>query len=147
MPSSRKTAEGIVALFNANDDTIAIIRTVLTEAGGAQSLVWCRFADIKNGVVDIPKFLGKYNPEVVIFHISPPYEENWQVFKTLRDSEAMHGRGEVLTTTNKARLDEVLETNSYALEVVGQPTKDLHWLRLAIAAETRKAEKARLTLA
>jgi hypothetical protein len=146
MPTSRKTTEGIVALFNANDDTIAIIQTVLTEAGGAQSLVCCRFADIKNGVVDFVKYLDKYNPEVVIFHISPPYEENWQFFTMVRDSEAMHGRGEVLTTTNKARLDEVLGTNSYALEVVGQPT-DLHWLRVAIAAETRKAEKARLALA
>jgi DNA-binding response OmpR family regulator len=144
MPSSQ-TTEGIVALFNANDDTIHIIQTVLTEAGGAQSLVWCRFADIKNGVVDFAKFLSKYNPEVVIFHIAPPYDENWQVFKTLRDSEAMHGRGEVLTTANKARLDEVLGTNSFALEVVGRPT-DLHWLRVAIAAETRKAEEARLAL-
>ena len=146
MPSSRKTTEGIVALFSANDDTIGIIRTVLTEAGGVQSLVSCRFADIKKGVVDFVKYLDKYNPEVVMFHISPPYEENWQFFKMVRDSEAMHGRGEVLTTTNKARLDEVLGTNSYALEVVGQP-KDLHWIQVAIAAETRKAEKARPALA
>src|ERR1700682_482058 len=137
MPSSRKTREGIVALFNANDDMIHLIQDVLTEAGGVQLLVWWRLADVKNRVVYFVKYLNKYNPEVVIFHISPPYEENWQFFQTLRDSEAMHGRGEVLTTTNKARLDEILRANSYALEVVGQP-KDRHWIHVAIEAETRK---------
>ena len=146
MSSTKKTAEGIVALFNASDDTIDMIQALLTAAGGAQSLVWCHFADLKKGVVDFKKYLNKHNPEVVIFDISPPYDENWQFFKTMRDADAMRGRGSVLTTTNKDRLDEVLGTDSRALEVVGKP-KDLREIQTAIAAETRKANAARLTLA
>src|ERR1700730_5196059 len=141
MSSSQKTAEGIVALFNTSDDTVDMIQTVLTKTGGAQNLVWCHFADLKNGVVDFTKYLIKYNPEVVIFNISPPYDENWRFFKTLRDAEVMKGRGSVLTTTNKARLDEMVGTNSYALEVTGQ-SNDLHWLQVAIEAETRKAHES-----
>jgi DNA-binding response OmpR family regulator len=146
MASSKKTAEGIVALFNASDDTIDMIQALLKQAGGAQSLVWCHFADLKKGVVDFKRYLNKHNPEVVIFDISPPYDENWQFFKTMRDAEVMRGRGSVLTTTNKNRLDEVLGTDSQALEVVGK-TKDLKEIQGAIAAETEKANAARLTFA
>src|SRR5712692_3639502 len=129
MSSSRKTAEGIVALFNASDDTIDMIQALLMQAGGAQTLVSCHFADLKKGVVDFKKYLNKHNPEVVIFDISPPYDENWHFFKTMRDSDIMRGRGSVLTTTNKNRLDEVLGTDSHALEVVGKP-KDMKQIQL-----------------
>jgi hypothetical protein len=138
-----KTAEGIVALFNASDDTIDMIRKLLTEAGSEQTLIWCHFADLKKGIVDFGKYMDRHNPEVVIFDISPPYDENWRFFKTMRDSKAMKGRGAVLTTTNKNRLDEVLGEDSDALEVVGRP-KDLGLIDAAIKEETRKAEAARL---
>ncbi len=64
----------------------------------------------------------------------------------MRDADVMRGRGSVLTTTNKNRLDEVSGTDSYALEVVGR-SKDLQQIRVAIAWETRKALDARGTLA
>src|SRR3984893_17570664 len=117
MSSSQKTAEGIVALFNTSDDTVDMIQAVLTKTGGAQNLVWCHFADLKNGVVDFTKYLIKYNPEVVIFNISPPYDENWRFFKTLRDAEVMKGRGSVLTTTFMSMIDETLGTNPYPLAI------------------------------
>src|ERR1700738_4263240 len=143
MSHSNKTAEGIVALFNASDDTIDMVQNLLTASGGDQTLIWCHFADLKKGIVDFGKYLEKHNPEVVIFDLSPPYDENWQFFKTMRDSKAMLGRGSVLTTTNKARLDEVLGEDSHALEVVGRP-KDLGQIDTAIKAETLKAQTARL---
>ena len=145
MSSSTKTADGIVALFNASDDTIAMVQTLLTASGGDQSLIGCHFADLKTGVVDFAKYLAKHNPEVVIFDISPPYEENWRFFKTMRDFHAMKERGIVLTTTNKDRLDEVLGQDSGALEVVGRP-KDLQQIEAAIKAETRKADAVRMAI-
>ena len=57
----------------------------------------------------------------------------------------MKGRGIVLTTTNKARLDEVLGEDSRALEVVGR-SKDLQQIDAAIKAETRKAETVRAAI-
>jgi DNA-binding response OmpR family regulator len=146
MSSAPKTAEGIVALFNASDDTIDMIQKLLTDAGSEQTLIWCHFADLKKGVVDFGKYMAKHNPEIVIFDLSPPYDENWQFFKTMRDAKTMQGRGIVLTTTNKARLDEVLGEDSHALEVVGR-TKDLRAIDAAIKAETGKAETARMALA
>ena len=145
MSSSTRTAEGIVALFNASDDTIDMVQKLLTESGGEQTLIWCHFADLRKGIVDFGRYMDKHNPEVVIFDLSPPYDENWRFFKTMRDANAMQGRGVVLTTTNKNRLDEVLGEDSHALEVVGRP-KDLQQIDAAIKAETRKAETARLAL-
>ena len=119
----KPTSNGIVALFNASDDTIDMIQTILQKGDHAQTLVWCHFADLKRGIVDFAKYVSRHNPEVVIFDISPPYDENWKYYKTMRDSHLMRGRGSVLTTTNKNRLDEVLGSDSHALEVVGR-TKD-----------------------
>jgi DNA-binding response OmpR family regulator len=142
MSNPRKTAEGIVALFNASDDTIDMVQRLLSAAGDEQTLIWCHFADLKKGIVDFSRYIDKHNPEVVIFDLSPPYDENWTFFKTMRDATTMQGRGTVLTTTNKARLDEVLGEDSHALEVVGRP-KDLGQIDAAIKAETRKAHTAR----
>jgi len=142
--SKNTTAKGIVALFNASDDTIDMVQDLLKQASNAQTLVWCHFYDLKKGVVDFAQYLSKHNPEVVIFDISPPYDQNWTFFKTMRDANGMRGRGSVLTTTNKARLDEVLGADSHALEVVGK-SRDLRQIGAAIAAETRKAHEARLT--
>jgi hypothetical protein len=52
-------------------------------------------------------------------------------FKTMRDANTMKGRGVVLTTTNKARLDEVLGEDSRALEVMGKP-RDLQQIDAAV---------------
>jgi DNA-binding response OmpR family regulator len=141
--SKSPTARGVVALFNASDDTIDMVQGLLTEADREQILIWCHFADLRKGVVDFGKYMEKYNPEVVIFDLSPPYDANWHFFKTMRDAQTMKGRGVVLTTTNKNRLDEVLGEDSYALEVVGR-VKDLQEIGAAIKAETRKAEAFRL---
>jgi len=143
--SSTTTAAGIVALFNASDDTIEMVQGLLTASGGEQTLIWCHFADLKKVVVYFGKYMDRHNPEVVIFDLSPPYDENWIFFKTMRDATTMQGRGVVLTTTNKNRLDEVLGEDSHALEVVGRP-KDLQQIDAAIKAETRKAEAVRLAL-
>ena len=142
----RATAQGIVALFNASDDTIDMIQTILKKGDGAQTLVWCHFADLKKGIVDFGKYVAKHNPEVVVFDISPPYDENWKFYKTMRDADAMRGRGSVLTTTNKNRLDEVLGADSHALEVVGKP-EDLKQIQVEIAFQTSKAREVRLSLA
>src|ERR1700694_4065784 len=124
MSSPAKTAVGIVALFNASDDTIDMVQNLLTKSGSDQTLIWCHFADLKKGIVDFGRYMQKHNPEVVIFDLSPPYDENWHFFTTMRNANTMQGRGTVLTTTNKQRLDEIVGEDSHALEVVGR-RKDL----------------------
>jgi DNA-binding response OmpR family regulator len=132
----------VVALFNASDDTVEMVQRML-EHSSSRRLVYCRFADLRKGVVDFGAFLREKNPEVVIIDISPPYEQNWAFFRTLRDAPEMQGRGLVLTTTNKDRLDEVVGHDSAAMEIVGKPY-DLLQITTAIdAALLRAAGKHR----
>ena len=142
MSESMKTTKGLVALFNASDDTIEMVYRLLTKQGDGQSLIWCHFADLKRGIVVFEKYMEKHNPELVIFDISPPYDENWTFFKTMRSNKIMKGRGTVLTTTNKLRLDEIIGEDSNALEIVGLKT-DLDLIQAAIGRETAVAEGAR----
>jgi hypothetical protein len=116
---SVETQLGTVVLFEASDDTVAMMQTLLLEAGANQSLLRCPFADLKRGITDFRKYLDQHNPEVVIVDLSPPYDENWAFFATMRDAAAMEGRGIVLTTTSKQRLDEAIGEDSHAIEVVG----------------------------
>jgi len=127
----------VVALFNASDDTVEMVQRML-DAAGVHCLVGCHFADLRKGNVDFVRYLAQHDPKVVVFDISPPYEENWAFFKTLRDAKTMTGRGLVLTTTNKDRLDEVVGGDSTALEVVGKPY-DLKQIMRAIDEAARKA--------
>jgi len=142
MSESINTTKGVVALFNASDDTIEMVYRLLTKQGDGQSLIWCHFADLKRGIVVFEKYMEKHNPELVIFDISPPYDENWTFFKTMRSNKVMKGRGSVLTTTNKLRLDEIIGEDSNALEIVGLKI-DLDLIQAAIGRETAVAAEAR----
>jgi hypothetical protein len=117
--ASPETRLGTVVLFEASEDTVDLMQALLTEAGASQSLLRCPLADLKRGITDFRKYLDQHNPEVVIVDLSPPYAENWAFFITMRDAVAMEGRGIVLTTTSKQRLDEVIGEDSHAFEVVG----------------------------
>src|ERR1700686_2099507 len=85
----------VVALINASDDTVEMVQRML-DASGFNCLIGCHFSDLKKGRIDFARYLGQHDPDVVIFDISPPYQENWDFFETLRDAKAMEGRGLVL---------------------------------------------------
>lgn len=127
----------VVALFNASDDTLEMVQRML-DASGFTCFVGCRFSDLKKGRIDFARYLGEHEPDVVIFDISPPYRENWAFFQTLRDGRVMEGRGLVVTTTNKERLDEVVGKNSEAFEIVGKPY-DLDQIKTAIQVALKAA--------
>jgi DNA-binding response OmpR family regulator len=135
------TAKQVVALFNASDDTVQMVQRML-DASGFSCLVGCHFSDLKKGRVDFAHYVELHKPEVVIFDITPPYRENWRFFKTLRDGKAMEGRGLVLTTTNKKRLDETVGMDSEAFEIVGKPY-DLEEIKNAIESARRRAREVK----
>jgi DNA-binding response OmpR family regulator len=139
IPTASTPTKHVVALFNASDDTVEMVQRMLG-ASGFDCLIGCHFSDLKKGRIDFGRYLDQYDPKVVIFDISPPYSENWHFFKTLRDGKPMEGRGLVLTTTNKARLDEAVGTDSEAFEIVGKPY-DLHQIEDAIEAALKRVQK------
>jgi DNA-binding NtrC family response regulator len=65
-------------------------------------------------------FLQEHNPSVIVLDIAPPYEENWNFFQLMKDTQAASGRQFVLTTTNKKIL-EGLVGKTHTIELVGKP--------------------------
>ena len=59
------------------------------------------------------EFLARHDPQVIVYDVSIPYEENWNFLRLLMSSDDMEGRCVVIATTNK----KVLES------FVGEPTQ------------------------
>jgi DNA-binding NtrC family response regulator len=108
-----------VAIFDASEDTVDMLRELL-EIQGYQA-IGGHLDDLKKGATDLLEFMDKHNPQVLIIDIAPPYDKNWAFFRMLNDTVALRERQVVLTTTNKARLDEIVGEDSGALEIVGKP--------------------------
>jgi DNA-binding NarL/FixJ family response regulator len=109
----------VVAVVNSSEDTVEMLRQCLTDQGFI-SVVSGHIHDFKTGEENFPKFVREYNPAVMIYDISIPYEQNWTFLRLLLDSESMRGRKIVLTTTNKKRLEELVGATD-AIEIVGKP--------------------------
>ena len=108
----------MVAVFNSSDDVVALLREALQEEGFV--VVTAHVPDIKAGREDVLAFLRRYEPQVVIYDISPPYAENWTFFRLLQDTDAARGRQFILTTTNLRALAEAAG-EAKAIELVGKP--------------------------
>ena len=108
-----------VAVVNSNEDTVQMLRECLVQHGFT-SVVTGHIHDFKTGAEDFPKYLAEHDPAVIVYDISIPYDKNWTFLRLLLDSESMRGRKVVLTTTNKARLEELVGATD-AFEIVGKP--------------------------
>jgi len=112
------TSKPIIAVFNASNDTVELLRTAL-EGQGFHTVVG-HIPDVKSGELDLVAFIQHHAPAVIVYDISPPYDANWTFLRLVRNLEPVKGRPFVITTTNKPVLDKLVgETD--ALEIIGKP--------------------------
>lgn len=115
MPKSQPS----VAIFNSSEDTIGVLKVALEDQGFAVSSG--HVADIKKGQVDVIDFVAQHHPDVIIYDVALPYEENWTFLRLLQTSEALKGIRWVITTTHSMRLRELVGDVGEVYEVVGKP--------------------------
>ena len=108
----------VVAIINSNEDIVEAIRLILGDAGFVT--VGAHLVDFKKGRQDLVAFLQEHNPKVIVVDIAPPYEENWNFFQLMKDSQAAKDRHFVLTTTNKKILEDLVG-ETVSIELVGKP--------------------------
>lgn len=108
----------VVAIFNTSEDTTDLLRIVFENAG---FVVVTAFTNLlRDGKVDLEAFMRQHQPEVIVYDIAVPYEQNWRLFEHIRAAPACEGVSFVLTTTNVKhvrRLTGDLEVH----EIVGKP--------------------------
>jgi CheY-like chemotaxis protein len=108
----------IIAVFNASDDTVELLRTAL-ESQGFHTVVG-HIPDVKSGELDLVAFIEHHAPAVIVYDISPPYDANWTFLRLVQNLEPVKGRPFVITTTNKPALDKLVGETE-ALEIIGKP--------------------------
>ena len=108
----------VIAVFNGSADTVDLLRRVL-EQDGLQTVVG-QIPEIKHGGLDLIAFVEHHAPSVIVYDVSPPYEENWTFLRLVRSSEAVSGKPFVITTTNRPALD-ALVGDTEAIEIIGKP--------------------------
>ena len=112
------TTRAVIAVFNSSSDTVDLLRRVL-EQEGLQTVVG-HIPEIKQGGLDLIAFIEGHAPAVIVYDVSPPYEENWTFLRLVRSSQAVSGKPFVITTTNKPALD-ALVGGTEAIEIIGKP--------------------------
>ena len=107
-----------VAIVNSSEDTVEMLRTLLEQEGW--ETVQAHVDDIKRGRTDFLKYLETHDPQVIIWDVPPPYDQNWAFLQLVRSSRAMDGRVVIVTTTNKPALERFVGPTD-AVEIFTKP--------------------------
>ena len=137
-PITQDRRPDCVAVFNASDDVVELLRMVIEQAGYV--VVTGHIDEIKRGELDLQTFIEQHDPKVVVYDVAPPYDRNWMFLEHLRNRPPLAGRQFVLTTTNIARVRETVGTAENIYEIVGKPF-DLD----VIVRAVKEASRARAT--
>jgi len=112
-------AGGTVAVFNASDDTVEMLKTILAYRG--YRAIAGHVDEVKSGETDFIAFLEEHKPDAIIWDIAPPYDRNWNFFKLVRTIDPLARCAVVLTTTHKQHLDTLAGLDTSAIEIIGKP--------------------------
>ncbi|HMC77029.1 MAG TPA: hypothetical protein VKH34_07840 [Vicinamibacterales bacterium] len=129
-------APPVVAVINSTEDVVDMLRISLEHAG--LTAVSALTPEIRQGHVDVERFITQHDPRVIIYDIAPPYDANWNLFQHMAAMPVMAGRQFIITSTNARQVEGFAGPQQHVYEIVGKPF-DLD----QIVQATREALKIR----
>lgn len=119
-----------IAIINTSDDLLDILQTLFEEHGYTVTTAHVRA--IRTDLEDLQQFIERTDPDLLLWDLAPPYEQNWRYFQTIRHLPMMQGRRFVLTSTNERRAKEIAGEDKQVFEILGRPF-DLDQLAAVVA--------------
>jgi CheY-like chemotaxis protein len=110
----------VVAVINTSPDVVDMLRLTMEHAGivAVSAMTW----QIREGEVDLERFIAQHRPKVVLYDIAPPYDNNWMLFEHIRSMPVMAGVHFVVTTTNARHVEQLAKGSADRIyEVIGKP--------------------------
>jgi DNA-binding NtrC family response regulator len=129
-------AAPVIAVINSTHDIVDMLRTVLERAG--MTVVSALTVELREGRVDLERFIAQHQPRVIVYDIAPPYEPNWRLFQHIAQMPVMKDRQFIVTSTNPRHVEGLAGPHHHVYEIVGKPV-DLDQIVQAV----REALKAR----
>lgn len=118
-----------VIVFNASEDTVDLLTTFFGVLGlDAAGETWPARDPLS--VETVQDFVRRHRPDVIVFDVSFPYDQNWTRYCEFRQADGVRDIPIVLTTTNKRALYDMVGQRE-ALEIIGKPY-DLDELATAV---------------
>lgn len=105
----------LIAVMNSSRDLVDLLQTAL-EDDGFRTVT--NVSTIAAADVEPLAFLREHQPAAVIYSISPPYRESWDILQQVR--QQWQGGRFLITTTNVGALRGIVGAND-ALELIGKP--------------------------
>jgi CheY-like chemotaxis protein len=132
-------ALAVALVINTSPDIVDMLRVALERAGVV--VVSTLTHQVRDGEIDVERFVEQHQPGVVIYDIAPPYDANFQLFEHIRRMPVMKDRQFVLTSTNSRQVEKLVASSTPVYEIVGKPY-DIDQI-VAAAREALKAKPTR----
>ena len=109
----------ILAILNSSEDLLELLAEAFKDEG--VRVITHHLLPFRRGQEDVTSFFAQHRPDVAIWELSIPYDENWTFFQRMRLAPAVRDCPIILTTTNIGRLRQAADADIDAFEVVGKP--------------------------
>ena len=113
------TPPPVVAVINSTPDIVDMLRIAIEQAGFV--VVTALTFEIREGEIDLDRFISQHDPRVIVYDISPPYEPNWNLFQHHAAMPVMKGRQFVITSTNVRHVEAIAGPQHHVYEIIGKP--------------------------
>jgi CheY-like chemotaxis protein len=109
----------VALVINSSPDVVDMLRVALERAGIVVVSTFTHL--VRDGEVDLERFVEQHEPGVVVYDIAPPYDANFQLFEHLRRMPVRAGRQFVVTSTNSRHVEKLFASSTPVYEVMGKP--------------------------
>ena len=104
-------------VMDSSADTLDLLRHYLEFHGF--SVETCNLARLRREGIDVADTVARVRPDVIVFDIALPYDENWEFCSALQQDPRIEAPF-VLTTTNRAAVERLTGARG-VIEILGKP--------------------------